>query len=311
MISRRNVRVKVLQALYSYNRDGDQSPEEVEKFYQQKLSETFRLYLYNLHLVERVCQYARKDASIKAGKFLPTEEDKLNPTRLSDNPVSLSLENNRGYRECLKKENLSAQGDSDLIRKIYNIFVKGDDCRAYLALEEPTDADHREILLKLFKFLNKNELIIEHIGDLFNSFEDDESLVNGAVKRSIKALPTDANFYTEHLPDPEVTQDFGRELLYLTIRNDEDLSELISKALENWDMERVAVLDLIMLKMALTEFMRFETIPTKVTLNEYVDISKEYSTPRSKEFVNGILDRLMKQLQEQGKIVKTGRGLVE
>jgi N utilization substance protein B len=231
--------------------------------------------------------------------------------RLVDNPVTLCLEQNNGFRELLRKENLLSMPDPDLLRQLYYAFIKTDHAKAYFALSEPTDSDHIDILLKLLKFFFHHELMQEHLEDNFPNLTDDESLVLGAAKRSIKVLPGRTAFYLDHAPDPEVVVDFGETLLYRTVRDESELMEIISPALQNWDPERLAVLDMIILKMAITEFLHCPTVPTKVTLNEYVDIAKEYSTPKSREFVNGVLDRLMKELQEKGKIVKEGRGLLD
>jgi N utilization substance protein B len=311
MVSRRNVRVKVLQTLYALSRDPAQTPVWAETFYRQKIGEPYRLYLYSLYLLVRINSYARKDSAIKASKFLPTEEDLLQSERLSDNPVALSLEKNNGFQDLLKKENLLSLPDPDLLRQVYYAFVKTDAVRAYLAEPSPSESAHVEILLKLLKFVFQHELVKEHLEDHFPNLLDDESLVLGAAKRTIKSLPANTDFYLDHAPDPEVVVDFGENLLYRTVRDDKELMDIIAPSLQNWDPERLAVLDMIILKMAVTEFLHCPTVPTKVTLNEYVDIAKEYSTPKSREFVNGVLDRLMKDLLESGRIVKEGRGLLE
>lgn len=131
------------------------------------------------------------------------------------------------------------------------------------------------------------------------------------MKKTIKALPVDGTFYQEYEPADETVKEFGEVLLKKVCEEDGDLSEIIEPMLKNWDAERVAVIDMILLKMAVCELVSFPTIPTKVTLNEFVEISKLYSTDKSKDFINGILDRLMKKLDKDGKIVKEGRGLIE
>ena len=150
----------------------------------------------------------------------------------------------------------------------------------------------------------------ETIEDHYVSWDDDESLVVGAMKKIIKSLDQDEyDFLKDYIPDDETVKEFGETLLIATVKNDKSLVELITPFLENWELERVAAIDLIMLKMAVTEILRIESIPTKVTLNEYVEISKIYSTEKSKEFINGILDRIINKLNNENKIIKTGRGL--
>ena len=131
------------------------------------------------------------------------------------------------------------------------------------------------------------------------------------MKKTIKALPSPTDFYENYRPPKETTEEFGEMLLQGFIETDEELLQLIEPTLKNWDADRVALIDMILLKMALTELMNFPTIPSKVTLNEFVEISKLYSTEKSKDFINGILDRLMKKLNKEGKIKKEGRGLLE
>ena len=147
--------------------------------------------------------------------------------------------------------------------------------------------------------------------DRYNNWADDESLVMGAMKKTLKAMPLSGPFYQEHEPSDDTVSEFGAALLTRTAQEDAALLNEIQPMLKNWDADRVAILDMIMLKMALCELLHFPTIPTKVTLNEFVEISKSYSTDKSKEFINGILDRLMKKLLEEGRIVKEGRGLNE
>ncbi|MCL4105748.1 UNVERIFIED_CONTAM: hypothetical protein GTU68_028625 [Idotea baltica] len=147
--------------------------------------------------------------------------------------------------------------------------------------------------------------------DAYAEWVDDKSLIIGAIKKSIKRLPAEEDFFQTFFPEDETIKEFGQELLELCFEEDEELLEIIKPTLKNWDHERLAVIDMILLKMAIVEFVHFKTIPTKVTLNEYVEIAKLYSTPKSKDFVNGILDKTLTELKEKGKIVKEGRGLVD
>ena len=162
----------------------------------------------------------------------------------------------------------------------------------------------------MYRFCRKDEIFNEIIGDAFLNWIDDKSLVIGAVKKVIKSLPIEGtDFLKEYYPDDETINDYGEPLLERTIKGDKALLEIIKPILTNWDHERLALIDMILLKMAACEMLEFPTIPAKVTLNEYVEVAKSYSTDKSKEFVNGVLDKLMKQLEEEGKLNKEGRGL--
>ena len=174
---------------------------------------------------------------------------------------------------------------------------------------ESTNEDHVEILLELYRFCRKNEVFNEIMDDRFCGWTDDKSLVIGALKKTLKILPKSGPIYEEHIPDDDTVEVFGKFLLENTHKQDQELEALINPVLENWDSERVALIDMILIKMGVVEMTNFKTIPAKVTLNEYVELSKTYSTDKSKEFVNGVLDKLLKQLDSEGKIVKEGRGL--
>ena len=201
--------------------------------------------------------------------------------------------------------------DQDLMMKIYKTFSKSPEYREYV-MGEIDEVAHREFLLNTYRDLRKNEIFEEIVDEQYSFWLEDKSLVIGALKKIIKQLPeANETFYEQFLPDHETVVEFGRRLLEVTMEQAEVLGKLIEPTLKNWEMERLAILDVIIIKMALVEFIYFPTIPTKVTLDEYVDISKEYSTPKSKDFVNGILDTLMKSLQEEGNIKKEGRGLLE
>lgn len=311
MQSRRSVRIKVMQLLYMLNRDEELTQKELIEQYKEGVWKTFELYVYQLYILLRIAQFAEKDAEIRAAKLLPSDEDKSFDARLCKNDSTRSLANNTDFMNLVKKYGINEGVDEDHIRSIYQGFSDTPEYKAYLALENPESADHVKILLELYRFLSTNELFSDMSEDHYNNWADDESLVAGAMKKTLKAMPVSGKFYEEHEPSDATVLEFGEELLRKTCAEDRSLFSEIEPTLKNWDADRVAILDMVMLKMALCELLYFPTIPTKVTLNEFVEISKIYSTEKSKEFINGILDRLMKELLDKGKIVKEGRGLIE
>lgn len=311
MLSRRSVRIKVMQLLYMLNRDEQLSFPDLLKGYNDGIWKTYEIYVFHLYLLLKVAQYAEKDAAIRAAKLLPSDEDKTFTPRLYTNSCTQSLANHVGFLNVVAQYKLNENLDEDHIRRMYQQFIETEEYKKYMALDTPTDADHAKILLELYKFLTTNDFFIEMTEDRFNNWQDDESLVVGAMKKTLKVMPLEGEFYKEFEPSDETVREFGEQLLRKTCQEDQSLFELIAPNLKNWDADRVAILDMIMLKMALCELLHFPTIPTKVTLNEFVEISKTYSTENSKDFINGILDRLMKKLMKEEKIVKEGRGLVE
>ena len=167
-------------------------------------------------------------------------------------------------------------------------------------------------MLDLFRFCRQDEFFNEMLEDAYYNWLDDKSLVVGAVKKYLKALPSKKNkLFTEFLPEDETVQMFGKSLLKITLDQQDDIMQIIIPILENWDHERLAIVDTILLKLSVSEMLNFPTIPAKVSLNEYVELGKQYSTAKSKEFINGILDKIMKNLQSEGKLNKQGRGLIE
>ena len=311
MLSRRSVRIKVMQLLYMLNRDEQLTTKDLVKSYKDGIWKTFELYIFQLYVLLRVAQYAEKDAEIRAAKLLPSDDDKSFDPRLSKNDCTRSLANHVEFLNLVQKYKVNENLDEDLIRNLYQAFAETAEYKTYLTLEAPEQAEHHKILLDLYKFLAAHELYSDMSEDRYNNWADDESLVAGAMKKTLKALPVGGKFYEEHEPSDATVLEFGEELLRKTCEEDRSLFIEIEPTLKNWDAERVATLDMVMLKMALCELLYFPTIPTKVTINEFVEISKIYSTEKSKEFINGILDRLMKELLEKGKIVKEGRGLIE
>lgn len=311
MLSRRSVRIKVMQLLYMLNRDEQIAFPELVKQYNDGIWKTYELYILHLFLLLKVTQYAEKDAANRAAKLLPSEEDKAFEPVLYKNPCVQSLANHVGFLKLVEKYKCGENLDDDLIRTLYQAFFETTEHKQYLAAKPTTNEEHIKMMLELYRFLVNHDVFIEITEDRYNNWQDDESLVVGAMKKTLKAMPLEGAFYEEHAPSDETVREFGELLLKKTCQEDVALFNHIEPTLKNWDAERVAILDMIMLKMALCELLHFPTIPTKVTLNEFVEISKVYSTDKSKDFINGILDRLMKKLVKEEKIVKEGRGLIE
>ncbi|HMQ49390.1 MAG TPA: transcription antitermination factor NusB [Saprospiraceae bacterium] len=311
MLSRRNVRIKVMQVLYAMSRDNGMVYKDALASYRNNIQKSYELYLFSLWLLIQIAEYAKQDAAIKEAKLLPTEEDKRFTAKLAENEWINSLLHNEDFMRQVRLFKLSEKLDIDSIRLFYNDFAKTDEYKEFLDSQDSNSAVFQHVLLALYKHCNNNETFCDYLEDHYANWIDDKSLIVGAIKKTIKALPAESNFLNEYRPDAETVEEFGESLLAKVCENDQQLFELIEPTLRNWDAERVAVIDMILLKMALCELTNFPTIPTKVTLNEFVEISKLYSTDKSKDFINGILDRLMKKLETEGRINKEGRGLVE
>jgi N utilization substance protein B len=300
-----------MQLLYSLDRDPGVKPQEILQRYDKAVDMAYESLLFNLFLMMEIAHQSVADRDSRHAKLRPDQDDPNWNAKLFENELIQSLFLNKALRSYFDKRFFGARLDQELIMKMYTTFSKTPEYKKYV-LGEVDQSGHREYLLDIYRELRKNEIYEEIIDDQYSYWQEDKSLVIGAFKKIIKQLP-EANdrFFDEYLPDHDTVIDFGRKLIDVTMEQAPELEKLIEPVLKNWDMERLAVLDVIIIKMALVEFLYFPTIPTKVTLDEYVDISKEYSTPKSKDFVNGILDKLMKTLFEEGQIKKEGRGLLE
>lgn len=301
-----------MQSLYAMSRDSLLSHRETEKLYSDLVAQSWDLFLCSLLYWEKVALWAHKDYERRQTKLLPTEEDRQFRPLLAQNPLIEFVAQHEAFQNLVHRRHLLQKVDDDIVKKLYKDFSQTDGYIDY-ALGRTGDSIeiHRDMLLGLYKWMIKQELFDSLLEDLFPVWGDDRSLVVGAMKKTIKALPDDPDLHETHRPSTDATLDFGLVLLRQVIEQDHTLLETIRPTLKNWDIDRLAVLDMILLKMALAELVGFPTIPTKVTLNEYVELAKLYSTDKSKDFVNGILDRLMKQLTEEGKIQKSGRGLLD
>ncbi|HOJ90850.1 MAG TPA: transcription antitermination factor NusB [Saprospiraceae bacterium] len=310
MLSRRNVRVKVMQRLYSLSQDKDLTFDQALKAFHESIEDTFNLYLLNLYCIQKICAFSSEDLKHRMTKHIKTDEDKNFTDKLFTNDLIQSLIKNKGLQDKFKKQGFDKIED-DVLRKVYKDFIKEEAHQKYILSPENSNEDTVELLLELYRVCRKSEVFNEVMDDRYAIWTDDKSLVIGTLKKSLKSLPTDGAFYMEHYPDDDTVMNFGEFLFKTVVKENNELEKMIEPVLENWESERVALVDMILIKMALIELINFKTIPCKVTLNEYVELSKTYSTDKSKEFVNGVLDKLMKDLQDKNIIEKEGRGLLD
>ncbi|MBT8189697.1 MAG: transcription antitermination factor NusB [Saprospiraceae bacterium] len=311
MLSRRSVRIKVMQLLYSKDRDDSLNDRDLFNSYKHGINKSYELFLFSIYVLTRITENAEKDLEKRNSKHLPSDYDKSFTDKVHTNDLIQNVVNNKSLQKKFKSLGFSDMVNEDYTRKIYEAFAKSDHYKNYIA-DGNTRQDHIELLLELYRFCRQNEFFNETLEDAYYNWLDDKSLVVGAIKKYLKSLPSpDNESFNNFFPEDETVKDFGQNLLEKSIKNRQELLNYIIPVLENWDHERLAVVDTILLRMALCEMLHFPTIPGKVTLNEYVDLAKNYSTAKSKEFINGILDKLMKDLDSKGKLIKEGRGLQE
>jgi transcription antitermination protein NusB len=311
MLSRRHIRIKVMQLLYAKSRDAQLSLSDILRRYEQYGKRSIELYLFNLQQFIEVARYAVRDDIQRRAKFLPSDEDRRFTPKLYENEVLQGFLAHGTYEKALKKYQLTGRTDSDTTANFYRRFLETDAYKNYLASEDLSTEMHRSILVALYKFLFQSEIFEDIMEEFSPSWIDDDALIISMTKKTVRSFPSDEAFIFDFTEEDKLTLAFGEELITKTYNRDLELLELIKPMLQNWEADRIATIDLISIKMAVCELIAFPSIPTKVTINEYVDISKMYSTDKSREFVNGILDRMMKKFKEDGTVKKEGRGLID
>lgn len=302
-----------MQVLYSKELSPDTTLRFLEGQLDTNINRTVGLYITLLQYAIEVCKYSMVDKAKKMAKYIQTDEDKMVSTLVAANRVVLALEDNLEYQKLYKQYNVTQNIDRDLVRKLYTELTTKLRYKEFAKLNTSTLEADKDILAFLVKqVFTKSEDLDMHMEELFVNSDDDGQLLMLVIQKFIEAFK-EGN--TAHFMDAvgvwNDEKQYAVELLRKTVDHNDDLLKYIEPALNNWEMDRIAPLDLVLMKMALCELLFFPTIPVKVTINEFIDISKFYSTPKSKDFINGVLDRIKNRLQEDGKIRKQGRGLVE
>ncbi|HRO70692.1 MAG TPA: transcription antitermination factor NusB [Chitinophagaceae bacterium] len=309
MISRRNIRVKVMQTLYTVETLEDLlKPGEPQKILQNHFNQTRSLLVYLTWFLTEVARYAETEAHKRASKHLPTAEDLNVNTKIAGNEVLWKILEDESVKEQFSLEKpqhilRQSQGDSiELIRKIYLELVETPTYKKYIATPSRDKSEEKKIMeFILNDMMLASEVFVSHMEENFPGWNDDGEMVVQILAGYIQK-PGSFNFRELLSADKE---QFAKSLLQTVLDKADHLQGIITPKLKNWDPERIAVLDMLLMKMGLAEFLYFETIPPKVTINEYIDLAKDYSTVQSGQFVNGILDNIHKELVQQGTMQKT------
>ena len=315
MLTRRQIRVKVMQCIYALILSKEESLNKQERFLKVSIENTYVLYLLVMGLFKELHQLAATHVAHSSQMYL-SGPDKLYPDKNK-------FLNNRILTQIVNNEKLSTEMDrrklnnwylnEEYVKILYKEIVNHKIYRDYmLSAEKGYEAD-KNLIIDLFKeVIAPNDKLYEYFEDDKLTWVDDIPLVNTFVVkllRKVNAQQPDGYFLPRLLKDKD-DMDFARNLLSKTLlKNSEFVKEIEGKT-PNWDKDRIADVDAILLKMAICELLYFPSIPERVTINEYLEIAKEYSTPKSSIFINGILDKLVKEYKSEGKLKKTGRGLL-
>ncbi|MEO6914532.1 MAG: transcription antitermination factor NusB [Chitinophagaceae bacterium] len=294
MINRRNIRVKVMQTLYSL--DSMQSqwvPGQEFRILQKHFDQTKQLFVYSILFITELARYAETAAMLRASKHLPSQEDLNVNIKSAGNQIIWQILEDAIFQKAVKEWKADLLIEKDIVRKIYLQLVETEEYKAYIAVQGRERKSEKDFLQYLYtNFLLPNQVFIDHIEEHFTNWDDDGEMISQLVAAYL-AKPSGADI--DDMISKEKLQ-YAKSLLETVLTKEEPLMNLITPKLTNWDPERIATLDMILMKMGVAEFLYFETIPPKVTINEYIDLAKDYSTPQSGQFVNGILDTVHKEL---------------
>ncbi|MBI9035999.1 MAG: transcription antitermination factor NusB [Bacteroidales bacterium] len=320
MLSRRHLRIKVLQALYSFYQSDNKSLKEGEEYLRESIASVHELFIHQLSFLEEVVDFARAKIEDAKLKYLPTEAD-LNPnTRFIDNRFIQQLVVNKSY--LVRKENLkiSWAEEPEMIRRFYIHLKEFPEYIEYMEADECSYMDDKNFLIKIVKkYVNFYELLEVYYEEKSVFWADDFDTANMMVMKTIKSWEENWDEYaalpgiynTKGKDDPKEDEKFTYSLYRHVMLDGKEYDEYIQEFSKNWEAERIALMDRIILKMALAEMIHFPSIPIKVSINECIEIAKNYSTDKSKIFINGMLDNLITKLENEKKIKKIGRGLKE
>ncbi len=302
MLSRRNIRVKVMQTLYAIDSmSGSEKPGEPMAILIKKFEQSKQLFTYLIYFVTETARYAETDANNKASKNLPTVADLATNTKIAGNEALWQIVEDISFKATVNEVKAVHIMDNDLLKKIYRTLTSTQEYAEYIEQQSREKRTEKKMLEFIFTdLLLPNEDFINHIEEHFINWDDDAEMMHTLVISYLNK-PGQQNFQ-DFLSAEKRT--FAKDLLNTVLDKSEETLKLIKPKLKNWDADRIAALDLILLQMGVCEFLYFETIPTKVTINEYIDLAKAYSTPQSGQFVNGLLDNIHKELQSENKLEK-------
>lgn len=314
MISRRIIRTKVLQILYAHVSTPEKQISASENELHFSIQKTYDLYHLLLSLPIELSDYAEKLIELRKQKNFPTKEE-LNPNlRFVSNRLIIKLRSNQDLATFVQKNKVNWVNSQELVKRIYQSMVESELYLNYLVNSEDNFQIDRRFCEDFYpEILLKNEFVFNEFEEQSIYWNDDLDFVVSMVIKTLKKFreENNVNDHLSSLYKDEEDRDFTVKLFRKTLAKSEENRKTIETYTKNWDVDRVATMDILIMELALTELTEFPSVPIKVTLNEYIELAKYYSTQRSSIFINGVLDRITKDFKEQGKIVKAGRGLLE
>ena len=314
MLNRRHIRVKVMHSLYAYLQSKNDNIPTQEKFLMNSIERIYDLFVLQLQTLVELQERALKHIDLVKNKHLATEEDKNPNERFVNNQVLLSIVESSSLKaniEALKLNNWKE--DNEYINILFQEMVESEFYSEYMSKRTGSFDDDKRFIEQLFKeIVAPNEKLYSYYEDKKLTWINDYPAINTSILKLIKSVKPNQNqlvlpkMYRDDEEDPQ----FALDLFRRTLKYNDELQEEINGKSSNWESDRITLVDSILLKMAICELLHFPSIPVKVTINEYLEIAKEYATPKSSGFINGILDNLIKEYKSQNKLNKSGRGLM-
>jgi len=309
MINRELIRIKIVQLTYAYYQNGSKNIDTAEKELLFSLSKAYDLYNYLLALIVGITKEARRHLEVAESRA-KREGTPMPSTRFVYNRFALQLEQNKMLCDFMETQKKSWDDEPEFLKKIYTQITESQIYKDYMEAEEDSYLADRELWRKLYRTLIENnadlDMLLEEQSLYWN---DDKEVVDTFVVKTIKRFDEKNRSTQELLPeyDSEEDKEYARKLYRATIMNGEEYQRLMSEASRNWDFSRLAYMDIVIMQIAIAEMLNFPSIPVSVTINEYVDIAKIYSTPRSAGYINGMLDSIAHHLADTGRMLKQVR----
>lgn len=313
MVSRHFLRIKTMQELYAYNTNPNASIAQVENDLDKSIKACHELFVWLFCLLPEIAFYRLKKLESLKEKYNPTDED-LNPNmRFVENAVIQQIEQNKQLETLKSNYRVNWDDESDLIAKLFHQIEEMPEYEAYMKKENASYKSDKTFVLQIVeKIFANNDLLHWYMGEKNLHWISDYDEAVTMLYQNISAFKKDEdnNGISPIYGDNEA-KEFSHKLFRLTLNHADEYTNLIDSKLQNWELDRIMNMDMLLMQMALCEFLEFPLIPIKVTLNEYIEIAKWYSSDKSKVFINGILDRLIVDLRNENRINKTGRGLYQ
>lgn len=313
MFNRRFLRIKVFQAIYAFHQENKENRNAHFKSLTRSLDKVYELYVFLMALPAAFKHFIHLELDAQKNKYIPVEDAMRILETINQNKVLTAIENNTLLNELIKKHKCHWDNNKELFKQLWGLLKTNEAFISYSKKSAHTFAEDKAMVMEMYEvFIGQSETFENYIEERYINWEDDQVLVFLQVMKSIQTMTEHKNdsIQSGHLLNPEDEQ-FVEELFNKTILHGDELANLISSKTKNWDAERLALVDMLLMQMALAEVLYFEHIPVKVSINEYLELAKLYSTPNSHGFINGVLDKIHIELKNEKKLHKVGRGLVE